>query len=59
MEVIWYIIEIIKVGWQAILIMGFIAVPLIWIFHNESKEEWEGLDKYYNSFKEDENGKEG
>lgn len=59
MEVIWYIIEIIKVGWKAILIMGFIAVPLIWIFHNESKEEWEGLDKYYKTFKDDENGKEG
>ena len=55
MEIIWYILEIIRVGWAAILIMGIIAIPLIWIFHNESKEEWESLNKYYNGFSGDEN----
>lgn len=53
MEVIWYIIEIIKVGWKAILIMGAIAIPLIWILHGKGKKEWESLDKYYNSSEKD------
>jgi hypothetical protein len=55
MEIIWYILEIIRVGFPAILIMGMIAIPLIWILHNGSKEEWESLNKYYNGFSSEEN----
>lgn len=47
-EIIYYIIDIIVIAWRPALIMGMIAIPLMWIFNNESEEEWEKLDKYYN-----------
>jgi len=49
METIWYILEVLRVGYPVILIMGMIAIPILWISHNESLEEWEKLDKYYSS----------
>lgn len=49
MEILYYTWEVICQAWPVILLMGMIAVPIMWIFHNESKEEFEKLDKYYNS----------
>jgi len=48
METLYYIWEVLCQAWPVILLMGMIAVPIMWIFHNESKEEFEKLDKYYN-----------
>lgn len=47
MDTLYYIWEVICQAWPIILIMGMVAIPIMWVFHNESLEEWEKLDKYY------------
>ncbi len=42
-----YIWEVLCQIWPISLIMGFISIPLLWIWFNESEEEYEPLDDYY------------
>lgn len=47
MEIIYYTSEVLSQAWPVILIMGMIAVPLLYIWFNESDEEYEALEDYY------------
>lgn len=42
-----YIWEVLKEIFPVALIMGMIAIPMLWIWFNESEEEYEPLDDYY------------
>lgn len=46
MQILYYIWEVICQAWPIILIMGMIAVPILWIWFNE-ESEYEPLDDYY------------
>ncbi len=47
METLMYIWEVLCQIWPIALIMGFISIPLLWIWFNEDSE-YESLDDYYN-----------
>jgi hypothetical protein len=46
METLMYIWEVLCQIWPIGLLMGFIAIPLLWIWFNE-ESEYEPLDDYY------------
>lgn len=52
MQILYYIWEVLCQIWPIALIMGFISIPLLWIWFNEDSE-YESLDDYYS--KEDVN----
>lgn len=52
METLMYIWEVLCQIWPIALIMGFISIPLLWIWFNE-ESEYESLDDHYS--KEDVN----
>ena len=46
METVYYITEVLAQAWPIILIMGMIAIPILFIWFNED-DEYEPLDDYY------------
>lgn len=52
MQILYYIWEVLCQIWPIALIMGFISIPLLWIWFNEDSE-YESLDDCYS--KEDVN----
>ena len=52
MQILYYIWEVLCQIWPIALIMGFISIPLLWIWFNEDSE-YESLDDHYS--KEDVN----
>lgn len=47
MKDLMYIWEVLCQIWPIGLLMGFISIPILWIWFNESEEEYEPLDDYY------------
>lgn len=52
MEMLYYICEVICQAWPVILIMGMVAIPILWIWFEEDNE-FEALDEYYNPSADD------
>jgi len=48
-----YIWDIICYGWPILLILGMIFIPVMWMIFTDI-QEYESLDKYYNSFEDEE-----
>jgi hypothetical protein len=48
METLIYIWEVLCQIWPIALIMGFISIPLLWIWFNE-ESEYESIDDHYSS----------
>lgn len=46
MEDLYYIWEVICQGWPIILLMGMIAIPILWVWLEEDNH-YEPLDDYY------------
>jgi hypothetical protein len=46
METLMYIWEVICQAWPIILLMGIIAIPILWVWLEENNE-YEPLDDYY------------
>ena len=51
MEMLYYTWEVLCQAWPIILLMGMIAIPILWIWFEEDNE-FENLDEYYNMKKE-------
>ncbi len=48
MQILYYIWEVLCQIWPIALIMGFISIPLLWIWFNE-ESEYESIDDHYSS----------
>ena len=48
MQILYYIWEVLCQIWPIALIMGFISIPLLWIWFNE-ESEYESFDDHYSS----------
>lgn len=46
MEILYYTWEVICQAWPVMLLMGMIAIPILWIWLEENNE-YEPLDDYY------------
>jgi hypothetical protein len=46
MEILYYTWEVICQTWPVMLLMGMIAIPILWIWLEENNE-YEPLDDYY------------
>jgi hypothetical protein len=46
METLMYILEVISQAWPIILLMGMIAIPVLWMWLEENNQ-YEPLDDYY------------
>lgn len=51
MEMLYYTWEVLCQAWPIILLMGMMAIPILWIWFEEDNE-FENLDEYYNMKKE-------
>mgnify|MGYP003440335716 FL=1 len=51
MDILYYTWEVLCQAWPIILLMGMIAIPILWIWFEEDNE-FENLDEYYNMKKE-------
>jgi hypothetical protein len=49
METLMYILEVISQAWPIILLMGIIAIPILWMWLEENNQ-YEPLDDYYVTF---------
>ena len=51
MDILYYTWEVLCQAWPIILLMGMMAIPILWIWFEEDNE-FENLDEYYNMKKE-------